>query len=666
MKKINHQLLPICFLLALTGFCTSVLGAQEPSATKYVYKKSLGTLTVNPATTDPVWELSTNNLNFGELLPGQESVLTVGVQNTGQVLISSLSITTSGLGISALHNCNSIAIGQLCLINVKSQGLSGGENISGNLTVAISGLSKNVSILGTSSYYDFSVMPADVDFGNNYLGSSSNRSITLINTGNKEITVPVLLSSDPRIALSHSCGTLAPQQSCVITATASSGTAGAINAVSNIDIANSSKSVSFSANFIAATATLYPNSNSSFDFGFQDINQANTQYYSITNTNTLDLTNISIATPNNTTLVNNNCGQILASNASCSFGVRWQPSSYVGLAGTLTVSSAEITKTATLSGSVKQSTASLQSGSLVLGSIAQYGSSNTALVFKNDGNANMTLTGLSGLPAQLSITNNTCSNIAPTGICSLTVVLNTDTVVTQGTVSVTPQGATNVAPITASYTVTSSNASCLNIKTANPSLPSGTYTIDPDGAGGNAPVSAYCDMATDGGGWTRVSSTDEALKAGTLTTINIADMGLSYTSVLLVAKPTMMTKYANENSIWWSTGINPAVHGLKFGTTWYFLASPTAWRGYGGNSNSPYNVTLSGGTGWANSNYTTIIANPGGSYCNLSGVSQNFCGKAVKVAVPSGLKLNGFNDIESLYNSTSDNQSVRALDIFVK
>lgn len=47
-------------------------------------------------------------------------------------------------------------------------------------------------------------------------------------------------------------------------------------------------------------------------------------------------------------------------------------------------------------------------------------------------------------------------------------------------------------------------ASCSEIHTANPALPSGTYMIDPDGPGGDAPLLVTCDMMTDGGGWTIV------------------------------------------------------------------------------------------------------------------------------------------------------------------
>ena len=64
-------------------------------------------------------------------------------------------------------------------------------------------------------------------------------------------------------------------------------------------------------------------------------------------------------------------------------------------------------------------------------------------------------------------------------------------------------------------------ASCKEIHTAEPSVPTGTYSIDPDGAGGASSISVTCDMTTAGGGWTIVFLA---------TTTNFASPPVAYTS----------------------------------------------------------------------------------------------------------------------------------------
>ena len=118
--KFKKHTLAVCIVAALTG-ANSNASTEAPK--KFTYKKSLGTLTVQQAPTDPVWDLSTNALNFGELAQGQESTLSVGLQNTGAVLITSPSIVTTGAGFLSSHNCNSVSAGQICAINVISSNM---------------------------------------------------------------------------------------------------------------------------------------------------------------------------------------------------------------------------------------------------------------------------------------------------------------------------------------------------------------------------------------------------------------------------------------------------------------------------------------------------------------------------------------------------------------
>lgn len=82
-------------------------------------------------------------------------------------------------------------------------------------------------------------------------------------------------------------------------------------------------------------------------------------------------------------------------------------------------------------------------------------------------------------------------------------------------------------------------ASCKELHTEEPSVPTGTYSIDPDGAGGASSISVTCDMTTAGGGWTIVF-----LAA----TTNFASPPMAYTSAssrLLLDAQSALIAYRN-------------------------------------------------------------------------------------------------------------------------
>lgn len=675
----------------LIAMCVAIICAQnafaQNTAQKYLYKKYIPALKTSSDSSNTgllSWDLSTNELNFGDVAQGQSKTLTVNLLNTGNLVIASPSVDTIGDGLTAEHNCLSVGAGQICSINVTAQGFATTTPLSGSLTVASGGISKAVNIVGSYSFYDFQLSPSSLDFGSIFITETGTKTFSITNLGTNSIVVPTLSSTNPKFKLNHSCGTLAPAQACSVTVNVDDLDVGTDTGSSTVAMGGISKIINFKAKYVSASSTLAPDSTSSANFGFVDLNQVKTQTFIFTNTSELTVNNLSVTKPAATTFASNTCTGTLNAGSSCTVQLSWQPTSYSDLGGSLMVISSETQKSITLSGKVNQSTATLQSGSLNLGSISQYSAQSATITFKNDGVSKMNISSLSGLPAELSITSNTCANIAAGATCSITLSLNTDNSVSRSSVSVTPVGPTNSSPILASYTIAPTSASCSALKSLNPTLPSGTYSIDPDGAGGNAPISAYCDMVTDGGGWTRVSSIDSgsSLVSGMMSTVAISDSNLSYSNVLLVAKSNMAIHYETTSDVaitpgWSSIGINPAIHGLKFGTSWYFLATVNTWRGYGSANTSPnYSLNLSGSVAWANSNYTTVTANTatGAGSCDLNKqASQTFCGKAIKVAVPSGLRLTGFNDLESLSQSVTgntthaaNNRQIRALDIFVK
>jgi hypothetical protein len=110
-----------------------------------------------------------------------------------------------------------------------------------------------------------------------------------------------------------------------------------------------------------------------------------------------------------------------------------------------------------LSGEVlaAQSVAMVSSGAPVsFGSAAQGAAAVTRTVtLANTGNSPLTVTGLSILPAVVTLTGNTCTGVAPSGNCTLTLQMATSTVTTFSQ-NVSTQGATSNATISMTGAVT--------------------------------------------------------------------------------------------------------------------------------------------------------------------------------------------------------------------
>ncbi len=162
----------------------------------------------------------------------------------------------------------------------------------------------------------------------------------------------------------------------------------------------------------------------------------------------------------------------VAAGASCSVTVTMGTGGTAGSQGAQTLLASGGTMGsvgATVAGSIIAATsvATLASGDLAFGSLAQYAAPPTrTLTFRNGGNSSMSLTGWTNLPAALTVTGNTCSAVAVGASCIISIRLSTSAATAFSQTSTTV-GASSNAAVVASGTITAAPALTVSVTGAD-------------------------------------------------------------------------------------------------------------------------------------------------------------------------------------------------------
>ena len=232
--------------------------------------------------------------------------------------------------------------------------------------------------------------------------------------------------------------------------------------------------------------------------------------------------------------ISHNCGTSLAAGASCTVTVSFNPtwiangfsasvqiqggySRIQGGADTGYTPLTGVSFTVPLSGNGYGSIATITSGLLNFGTVAQYTAApaNT-LTIRNDGTAPMSLSSAwSGLPAALAVTSNSCSAIAPSSACVMTIQMTTASAVSFNQ-AVATVGATTNAAATATGTVTAAPA--LSVVVTGADIANGGYSNSVRAApsGGVAPYTYL---------WTKLSGTMTVSGSTTASTVTLVGKG---------------------------------------------------------------------------------------------------------------------------------------------
>lgn len=200
--------------------------------------------------------------------------------------------------------------------------------------------------------------------------------------------------------------------------------------------------------------------------------------------------------------------------------------------------------------------------------------------------------------------------------------------------------------------------SCKEIKDFDSNLPSNNYDILVNGS----ELNVVCDMELDNGGWTKVASVDResAVIGAANNGVNLVvdDLNLTYTEVLYFDRDSD-NDYGGStmyDGVWDWDGLDFGKNVFKFDNDWAAMDGKFVHA-----CNTLTKDLLPA------SSYRVIEHNVTACFDEGNINKLNECGRKVAVTVPTGKRLTGFSDVETVLNTCrSDNRFKQHFDLYVR
>lgn len=407
---------------------------------------------VAEAPSDGLLSLSVANLSFQDLLVGAASSSAVLLTNTGGTALTineTLYSGGAGFTLDASSCATSLAPEQSCALGVTFSPNSRGVS-SGTVTISYDGSrTQQVSLSGRGLQGLLQASTASLSFDSVLLpdGAVSTRSVTLTNEGDAPVG-SISLSAGAPYSVSGTCNSLLAGGSCQVSVQFDPQAVGSFPGTLQVSSPVGNLSVGLAGQGIAASAIAQLLSSSALNFGALTQGEAAVERAVQIRNNgnsTLTITGVS-ALPAGVSLTGNSCSAI-APAGTCQLTLSMSAASVLSFANApVSTQGASTNASLSLTGSVApvpSQVAAIVSGAPAnFGSVVQ-GSGDVvrAVQIRNDGNTPMTLSGVSGLPAGVTLSGNSCSAVAPSGTCTLTLSMSSGAVLALGTPTVTTIGA---------------------------------------------------------------------------------------------------------------------------------------------------------------------------------------------------------------------------------
>ncbi|MGB2637133.1 MAG: choice-of-anchor D domain-containing protein [Candidatus Acidiferrum sp.] len=569
--------------------------------------------------------LSASSINFGSVSVGSKGNSNLVLSNTGttDLTISLLTLTGADFTIGGVTTPKTISAGQSATIAVTFTPTATGS-ATGSLVITSSDTANPTVTVpltgsGTSAATgQLASNPTSLSFGAVATGTTTQKQITLTNTGTAAVKISSISSVGAGVTTSGLAtpATLNPSQNAILTVSFDPTAAGSITGTIKIvsDAGNSPLTIPVTGSGAQAGLAISP---ASFNFGSVVDGQTKSQTITITNTGTAGLTVASLSENGSAYSISGLVTPAtIAAGSTATFSVLFAPTTAGVLNGTVSIASnaPNSPNVLALSGTGTAASVTLSSNpsSLSFTNVNAGSSSSKSVTVTNTGNTSVNVSqitvnaknfAVSGMtmPLTLAAGKGATMNVSFSPTASENVTGNITVATSQGTTDVIPVSGTAVQP---GLTMTPSSASFGNVTVGSPSsqpiqlINSGTGTLTV----------------------TQVSVAGTGFTAGTLALPLSLNAGQS-TNLSVQFAPTSAGTDSGSVTIVSNAPNSPAVVALS-GTgvaatqTLTFSTTSLGFGNVNAGSSSTQNVTL---TNSGNSSVTVSSVTESGAGFTLSG-----------------------------------------------
>lgn len=298
------------------------------------------------------FDVSISALNFGGVNVGSSAQLSLAVLNTGSDPLTLSSLSTTGLGYTANHNCNTIASGDTCQVTVTFAPGSAGPK-PGMLTLGDGVTQRTVTLTGTGLAAALTVSPSNLAFGQVVTGKTATQTLAVVNSGSLPAAFGASVTSAYAITGGTCSAVLAAGANCTVVVTFSPLAVQQYPATLTLSGSfDGTKSVGVTGEGIApASKPGFSVNPLSLDFHTVGLSTPTSLAVQVTNTGEVALTTSALSLVGSAYTGSSACPTTLAIGASCTVTVTFTPTAIAPYPGTLTIGFAGVpSQTVALSG----------------------------------------------------------------------------------------------------------------------------------------------------------------------------------------------------------------------------------------------------------------------------------------------------------------------------